>query len=250
VVIETGGLRFMTDPVLRDRIGFVRRRDGGVPSGLPQPDAVLVSHLHHDHLDLHSLRRLDRRATVVLPRGAGRLVRAEGFADVREVVAGDRLTLGRVVVEAVPALHAGSRLPFGPRAAALGYTIDADHRIYFAGDTDVFPAMARLGTGLDLAILPVGGWGPTLRGGHMDPDRAAEALALLNPRYAIAIHWGTLWPIGLGSVRPDRFLDPGPRFGRMAARVAPNVSVVHLDPGDELLLTADRGVPIRHASRV
>ena len=85
--------------------------------------------------------------------------------------------------------------------------------------------MAELAGDLDLALIPVGGWGPTLRGGHMDPTRAAEALALLRPRIAVAIHWGTLWPFGMGRIRRDRFEEPARRFIAEAARLAPSVSV-------------------------
>ncbi len=239
VLLETGGRRLLTDPVLHDRIGFIRRRAGRVPRELASPDAVLISHLHHDHLDLRSLRLLPRHVTVVVPVGGGRLPRADGFTGVRELASGGRFTIGGVGVEAVHARHAGTRLPFGPRAEAIGYLVEGAHRIYFAGDTDIFPEMAQLAPRLDLAILPVGGWGPTLRGGHMDPEIAAQALTLLKPRYAIAVHWGTFWPIGLGSVRPDRFLDPGRRFARMADQLAPDVSVVPLKPGDEVRLTSN-----------
>jgi len=85
---------------------------------------------------------------------------------------------------------------------------------------------------MDLAILPVWGWGPTLRGGHMDPLRAAAALKLLAPRRAVAVHWGTLWPVGLGRVRRHRFEGPGERFIEAARQTAPDVVVPALLPGD------------------
>ena len=111
--------------------------------------------------------------------------------------------------------------------------------MYFAGDTAVYPEMAGIAPGLDLALLPVGGWGPTLRGGHMDPIAAAEAVALLKPRIALAIHWGTLWPVGMMRIRRDRFEEPARRFQEEARRVAPLVSVPLLDPGDGLEVSAD-----------
>ena len=129
-------------------------------------------------------------------------------------------------------------MPFGPAAPALGFRIRGEHVIYFAGDTDIFPEMAELAPDLDLAILPVGGWGPTLRGGHMDAVRAAKALTLLRPRTAVAIHWGTLWPIGMGRVRRARFEEPGRRFVDEARRIAPSVSVPLLVPGDWIELPA------------
>ena len=60
--------------------------------------------------------------------------------------------------------------------AALGYLIRGSHQIYFAGDTDLFEGMATLAPRLDLVLLPIWGWGPSLGPGHLDPRRAAEAL--------------------------------------------------------------------------
>ena len=51
--------------------------------------------------------------------------------------------------------------------------------------------------GIDVALLPVWGWGPRLGPGHLDPERAAEAVARLRPAVAIPIHWGTLWPMAM-----------------------------------------------------
>jgi L-ascorbate metabolism protein UlaG (beta-lactamase superfamily) len=238
VDLEIGGRRLLTDPVLRPGIGPIRRRTDLVDHDLDTIDAVLISHLHHDHLDLASLRLLRREVRVVVPAGAGGLVRANGARAVTELDVGDVTTVGDVAVRAVHARHSGRRVPFGPSAPALGFVIEGDDTVYFAGDTDIFPGMAELSTRLDLAILPVGGWGPSLRGGHLDPVRAAEALTLLRPRAAVAIHWGTLWPIGMSRVRRELFEGPARRFIEEAARVAPTVTIPLLDPGDRYDLPA------------
>jgi len=236
VLVETAGATILTDPVLGDGIGPVRRRVGPLAASLADPQGVVISHLHHDHFDMASLDRLPRDTVIVVPRRAGRLLRSRRFADVREVEAGELTEIGSVRVEAVPARHSGWRLPFGPFAAALGYVIHGEHRMYFAGDTDLFDGMAAFAPELDLAILPVGGWGPTLRGGHMDPARAAAALRLLRPEHAFAVHWGTLWPAGMSRVRRERFEEPGRRFVEAAHAATPEVHVHLLDPGDVLVL--------------
>ncbi len=253
VLVETGGLRLLTDPVLRARIGPVRRRLALIEADLAAVDAVLISHLHHDHLDLSSMRLLRSDVQVIVPSGAGRLLRANGFRNITELAVDDSTRLGDTTIQAVRAIHGGRRQPFGPAAPALGFRIDGEHVIYFAGDTDIFPEMAELAPNLDLAILPVGGWGPTLRGGHMDAVRAASALTLLRPRAAVAIHWGTLWPIGMARVRRDRFEEPGRRFIDEARLIAPSVTVPLLLPGDRLELpakdaSASLAPPIEHVS--
>jgi L-ascorbate metabolism protein UlaG (beta-lactamase superfamily) len=236
VLVEVDSLRILTDPVLGAGLGPVRRQ---VPAVLPDLfadlDAVFVSHAHHDHLDLASLRRIPGRPTVLVPRGLGRLVARSAPGPVEEVVAGDHLVIDRVRFEVVPALHDGWRAPFGPSAPALGCVVRGSRTVYFPGDTDLFPAMRAL-AGADVALLPVWGWGPNLGRGHLDPERAAEAAAWLTPRLAVPIHWGTLYPAGLRRVLPRPFADPGTAFADAVARRAPGVPVTVLRPGESLRL--------------
>jgi len=232
VLVEMGGGRILTDPVLFDRINVLRRAVSPLPPELyHRIDAVVISHLHLDHLDIPSLRLLGIDTPLVVPRGAGRLLSRWGFEKVIELPIGASVDIGGVRVTATPAAHSGFRPPFGPNAQALGYLLeDGDERVYFAGDTDVFAGMADLG-GIDLALLPVWGWGPRLGPGHMDPHRAASALALLQPRAAVPIHWGTLWPMGMGRVMPHRLQQPPIDFARYAAELAPDVKVLVTPPG-------------------
>ena len=107
-------------------------------------------------------------------------------------------------------------------------------RIYFAGDTDLFPAMADWAGLFDVALLPVWGWGPTLGAGHMDPQRAAEACRLLQPRLAIPIHWGTLYPMAMHRLSPSFLIDPPRLFREFVLRMSPAVAVRILEPGEHL----------------
>src|SRR5436190_1978750 len=77
--IQLDDLLIVTDPVLRDRIFHLRRKTPVDPARLDGVDLILVSHTHHDHLDLPSLDRLDRGAQVLVPAGPGGLLRRPGF---------------------------------------------------------------------------------------------------------------------------------------------------------------------------
>ena len=234
--LDIGGARLLTDPFLRDRLGHLTRRSKPVPaSAYAELDGVLISHLHLDHFDVPSLRRLDRGVHVLVPRGGASLLRRLGFAHVEEVRAGQRVLVGGAEVLAVPAEHDGRRRPGGMVADTLGYVVRGAATVYFAGDTDLHPEMEALPR-LDLALLPVWGWGPTLGAGHLDPEAAAQALVLLRPRIAVPIHWGTLFPVGLARFRGDRLTEPPLEFARHAAALAPDVEVRILEPGSSLEL--------------
>jgi L-ascorbate metabolism protein UlaG (beta-lactamase superfamily) len=235
VLIEVDDLRILTDPVLRDGLGPVRRQVKAVlPELFADLDAVFISHGHHDHLDLHSLRQIPGRPTIIVPKGFGSMVRKLDLGPVEEVEPGDRLTIDRVHFSVVDALHSGRREPFGPEGPPIGCVLEGSRRIYFPGDTDIFPAMAEWAGTLDVAMLPVWGWGPNIGPGHMDPERAAQAAAILKPRLAIPIHWGTFYPAMLRTVVPKPFERPGRLFAEAAARLAPDVPVRVLAPGESV----------------
>ena len=226
-LIELDGAVVLTDPLLRARIGHVRRI-APPAAGLPELDAILISHAHRDHLDLPSLRRLPDSVRVYAPPAAAAVVRRAGRA-VQALLPGDRVHVGEVEVLAVPARHDGRRMPVGAEREAIGFMVSGSARVYFAGDTDLFPGMRDLAGGIDTALLPVWGWGPKLGPGHLDPDRAARAAALLAPRAAIPIHWGT-YAAPNAWWREDPEL-PAREFARLAAVHAPAVAVRILSPG-------------------
>jgi L-ascorbate metabolism protein UlaG (beta-lactamase superfamily) len=232
VLVEDGGTTILTDPLLRDRLAHLRRRRGPSPCLGAVPDAVLISHLHADHCDPASLRRLPDTTRLVVPRGAASFLSKQlGDRDITELTAGEETKVGSCLVRAVPANHHGARMPGSRiRAEALGYVIVGSRTVWFGGDTGLFDEMRSLGP-VDLALVPVWGWGWTLGPGHLDPAGAAEAMCRVAPRLAVPIHWGTLWPIGCGRVRPDRFARPGHEFARLTRDLIPTTLVRVLEPG-------------------
>jgi L-ascorbate metabolism protein UlaG (beta-lactamase superfamily) len=242
--IELGGLRILTDPVLHTRLAHLRRVSGPNPDvRARQADAVLISHLHADHLHIPSLRELGRGVRIIAPRGTAGVLRSETrlLDQLEEIDVDGAVEVGGLRIRAVPAAHDGHRLP-GSRhvAPALGFVLatTADS-VWFAGDTGLFDAMSDIGP-VGTAIVPVGGWGPTLGPHHLDPAQGAEAVRRVGARDAVPVHYGTFWPVGLRRVHPPSyrrmFADPGARFAAALAQADPGSRAHVLGLGESIRL--------------
>ncbi len=236
VLLEVGGVRVLTDPILRDRILHIRRHVGAVaPEVVERIDAILISHLHPDHFDPPSIRKLGKDTRVIAPAGSARLLRRYGFKQVDEVAAGDWAEIGDARINAVPVEHDGRRYPVGARVPALGYEVQGESTVFFAGDTAPFD-MSGL-SDIDVALLPIAGWGPNLREAHhLDARLAAEAAAAIAPRVAVPIHWGTLLRMGLGDRAHEILVRPAEKFTARMAELAPDVEARVLQPGESMPL--------------
>jgi L-ascorbate metabolism protein UlaG (beta-lactamase superfamily) len=236
MTIELGTARVATDPLLSQRLFHLRRAVPPPPETALDADVVLVSHLHHDHLHLPSLLRFAPDVPVVVPRGAPAQVRGLASRELVQVSPGDSVDVAGVRVDVLAATHPGSRDKLRRGAddvPAVGFRVEgAGSSVWYPGDTGVRADFAEVEP-VDLAAVPIGGWGPTLGDEHLDPLEAADAVAAVGARWALAVHYGTYWPLALRRISPGNhhrlFVTPPQRFLRaMAERAA---DVVPLVPG-------------------
>ena len=171
----------LTDPVLGRGAGpLVRIGPRPDPSVARDIDAVLVSHLHHDHLAPRSLRRVG--APVIAPRGVGPGFAGGGCGRCRELGVGESASVGSLRVTAVTATHDNRRLPSALRGSARLH--GGDRRgVYFAGDTDLYGEMAAL-AGVDVALLPIWGWGTPWAPATWIPSAPPGRRALISPAWS------------------------------------------------------------------
>ena len=236
VLIQTGGLSILTDPVWADRCSPVtwagprRMRPPGLRfEDLPPIDAVLLSHNHYDHLDVATLRRLARehRPRFLVPSGNAAYLASEGIAGAEDLDWWQSTALGSLNVTAVPAQHFSGRGLFDRnRTLWCGFVVQGEGgRVYFAGDTGHGPFLDQLAAKfapLRLALLPIGAYEPRwfMSPVHMAPDEAVRAHEQLAARTSVGIHYGTFQLADDGELEGAERLraivsaapEPRPRF--------------------------------------
>jgi L-ascorbate metabolism protein UlaG (beta-lactamase superfamily) len=240
-LVEMSGIRILTDPVIRHRLRFLKRRFAmsASPVDFQELDAVVLSHMHFDHMDYPSLRMIPRHTPIIAPEGASRYLARRVGHDIVEMGVGDKLRIGEVEIHATPCRHdTGFYWPMWHPKTVLSYMFVGSQTIFFVGDTALFESMRDLGEcyDIDAALLPVWGFGPYLRGDHMTPEEAAHALSMLLPRVAIPIHWGTLHPLGPWWKKMGFLHRPPRAFALEAMNLAPDTDVRVLAPGASTLI--------------
>ena len=205
LLIEIDGRRVLTDPVFSHRaspfswMGPQRWYPPPIAlEELPPLDAVLISHDHYDHLDRGTIVALeDRVPTFVVPLGLGAHLAYWGVPGehIVELDWWERAEVNGLSIVCTPARHASGRMLIDDDAKLwAGYALlGPGHRVYFSGDTGLFPGLRDIGARLgpfDLTMIEAGQYDRAWPDWHAGPEQAVRAHQLVRGQVMLPVHWG------------------------------------------------------------
>lgn len=250
-LIEVHGKRFLTDPVWGERASpsshFGPKRFFAPPlplSELPKIDAIVLSHDHFDHLDESTIKALkDLPTTFIAPLGVGERLARWGVPEERiiELDWWETTNVGGVTLVCTPARHfSGRSLLDRDKTLWSGWAIVApEHRVFFSGDTGMFPGFAEIGAKygpFDLTLMESGAYDFSWPDVHLGPEQAVAAHLALRGKVMLPVHWGTF------NLAIHGWTEPAERI--LVAAQAQQVKVTFPRPG-ESIEPALVGVPVR-----
>lgn len=224
-LIQVNNLNILTDPVYAYRASpfafFGPKRFTNpriVFDNLPDIDIVLLSHNHYDHMDLETLKRLQKKFSpkIIATLGNKDYLERKGIKNIIETDWYDNTKLNlttnnvEINIKTVPAQHFASRgLSDRNKTLWAGYVLEIKNlKIYFVGDTGFGPFVEKVKQlypdGFDFALIPIGAYKPRyfMSSVHINPEEALLMMKFLQIKQALAIHFGT-FPMAL-----DKQYDP------------------------------------------
>ncbi|BCU78807.1 MBL fold metallo-hydrolase [Luteolibacter sp. LG18] len=218
--LQFAGHSVMVDPNWAGWHGPVKRQiKPGLKIGdVPEVDLVLVTHAHFDHLHKPSLKTLQARNGIVVPRGSGSLVKKLGFPAVHEVKVWDELCFDTLEIIHTPSHHWGARFLHDTHRDYGGYIVRTGGKsVFHCGDSAYFEGFEEIGRrhSIDVALMPIGAYdAPSGRDVHLNPEEAVRAFADLGAKVIIPMHYGT-FPLGNEPLHEpvERLLAEADRLG-------------------------------------
>ncbi|MEO1836718.1 MAG: MBL fold metallo-hydrolase [Akkermansiaceae bacterium] len=219
------------DPNWAKWIGLVKRmqRPGILLEHMPEVDLVLVSHAHFDHLHKKSLKGIEARDGIIVPRGSGDLVKRLGFDPVVEMKIWEEDSFRNLRVLHTPSHHWGARFGHDTHRDYGGFLVSNEARsVFHCGDSAYFGGFKKIGARekIDIALMPIGAYEPPSgRDVHMTPEEALTAFEDLGARLMVPMHYGTFM---LSNEPPE---EPLERLMAEAERRGLSKQIVIPDPG-------------------
>ncbi len=249
-LVEIDGYRVLTDPVWSERCSPSKTLGPGrlhpPPldlEALPALDAVVISHDHYDHLDMDTVRMLERtqRALFITALGVGAHLRAWGIPAHRivELDWNSSFAIEDLTLTCTPARHFSGRFLSRNNTLWSSWAFTGpQHRVYFGGDTGYTGTFADIGAAhgpFDLTLLPIGAYNKSWPDIHMNPEEAVRAHLDLNAAapggVLVPIHWCTF------RLAPHPWSEPADRL--VEAALAGAVDIAVPKPGGRVVPAID-----------
>jgi L-ascorbate metabolism protein UlaG (beta-lactamase superfamily) len=206
-LINSYGIRILTDPALGKRIGISVGIGTAGPKRyiapaltlreLPPVDVLLLSHAHMDHMDLPTLQRLPPSTFTVTAKLTQDILAGTRLNGVTELGWNGRTTFrnakGELEIEAVEVKHWGRRWPSELNRGYNGYVLRREGKsLLFGGDTADTPLLAALRSRgpFEAAIMPIGAYRPWIWN-HCTPEQAVRMANAAGAKYIVPVHHQT-----------------------------------------------------------
>ena len=240
-LLNNGDLTILTDPIFSERaspLKFAGPKRLIKPvikiKDLPKVDVITISHNHYDHLDINSLRKIQKKfpnVKILVPKGDLKLLRNYNLNNGFEFLWWEEIAFNNTKFIFTPAQHWSARgLRDRNKSLWGGWFIkNEDKNIFHAGDTgysdDFIEIRNRLGT-VDFAMIPIGAYDPQwfMSYSHVNPEEALNIAKDLNAKKSIGMHWGTF------ILTDEPVLEPRERLNKMSNQT--NINFYTVTPGN------------------
>ncbi len=213
-LINFYGKIILTDPVFSNRIGLYALitnigpkrivAPAIKPEKIPQPDLILLSHAHFDHMDYPTLKyyseKYPNKISVITAFKTKEIFDNLPFKEIVEVDWDEAVEISELKIKALRVKHFGWRYPwqedrskgFRNGRSFNAYLVERKRKkILFGGDTayvDWFKNYKN--ENVDVAIMPIGAYNPW-RMSHCNPEEALMMADDLGAKYFLPMHTRT-----------------------------------------------------------
>ena len=240
-LINNGDLTILTDPIFSERaspLTFAGPKRLIKPvikiKDLPEVDVITISHNHYDHLDINSLRKIQKKfpnVKILVPKGDLKLLRNYNLNNGFEFLWWEEIAFNNTKFIFTPAQHWSARGIRDRNKSLWGswFIKNEDKNIFHAGDTgysdDFMEIRNRLGA-VDFAMIPIGAYDPQwfMSYSHVNPEEALSIAKDLDAKKSIGMHWGTF------ILTDEPVLEPRERLNKITNQT--NVDFYTVTPGN------------------
>jgi N-acyl-phosphatidylethanolamine-hydrolysing phospholipase D len=240
-LINNGDLTILTDPIFSERaspLNFAGPKRLIKPvikiKDLPEVDVITISHNHYDHLDVNSLRKIQKKfpnAKILVPKGDLKLLKNYNLNNGFEFLWWEEIIFDNTKFIFTPAQHWSARGLRDRNKSLWGswFIKNEDKNIFHAGDTgysdDFIEIRNRLGA-VDFAMIPIGAYDPQwfMSYSHVNPEEALSIAKDLDAKKSIGMHWGTF------ILTDEPVLEPRERLNKITNQT--NINFYTVTPGN------------------